>query len=198
MRVAKIQLTLAAGTTILWLLAGCGRTQVKPLSGGYEELLVTYRGMGEPEMTQHKLAHRDARGSRATVWPWVFSEVFIRGDIAVFIGENPAHDMRLFAVRPPEVPLDITSQVVGGWAHVSGKDVPATTAAAAPIGGKQAGDGALEFYFEFNGGIQPGTNLTVKWSQVPDMMAAVKLHGVEGKDQSFGKYLTEAQSTETR
>jgi hypothetical protein len=31
---------------------------VKPLGGGYEEVLVTYRGMGEPEMTQHKLVQR--------------------------------------------------------------------------------------------------------------------------------------------
>ena len=199
MLTGRTQLTLVVGTALLCFLAGCSKTtRVKPLSGGYEEVLVTYRGMGEPEMTQDKLAHRDARGRRAIVWPWVFSEVFIHGDIAVFLGENPAHDILLFAVKPPEVPLDITSQVVGGWAQVSGKDVPAITAAAAPIGGKRAGDGDLEFYFEFDGGIHPGTNLMVKWSQVPDMMIAVRAHGVEGKDRTFGKYLTEAQSPGAR
>ena len=197
MRVEKYKLTLSAGIMILLLLAGCGRMQVKPLSGGYEEVLVTYRRMGEPEMTQQKLAHKDAHGTRAIVWPWVFSEVFIRGEVAVFLGENPAHDIRLFAVKPPEVPLDITSQVVRGWAQVSGKDVPALMAAATPIGGKQAGDGDLSFYFEFDGSIQPGTNLLVKWSQIPDMMAAVRAHGVEGKDRSFGNYFTEAQSLGT-
>jgi hypothetical protein len=193
MRVAKLRLALAAGSTILWLLAGCGGSQVKPLTGGYEEILVTHRGMGEPGMTQHKLAHIDTRGSRSIVWPWVFSDVFIHGDVAIFLGENPGHEIRLFAVQPPEVPLDITSQVVGDWAQVSGKDAPTLTAAAAPIGGKQAANGDLEFYFEFSGGIHPGTNLIVKWSRVPDMMAAVRAHGVEGKDRSFGRYLTETQ-----
>jgi len=182
---------LTAGITFLWFLAGCGGTVVKPLSDGYEEVAVTYRGMGEPEMTQHKLAHRDTQGRQVIIWPWVFSDIFIHDGVAVFLGEDLGHDVRLFAVKPPEVPLDITSQVVGGWAQESGWNVPATTAAAAPIGGKQTGEGDLEFYFEFSGGVQPGTNLVVKWSQVPDMMGHVRAHGVEGKDRKFGRYLTE-------
>jgi len=182
---------LTAGITFLWFLAGCGGTVVKPLSDGYEEVAVTYRGMGEPEMTQHKLAHRHGEGRQVIIWPWVFSDIFIHDGVAVFLGEDPDHAVRLFAVKPPELPLDITSQVVGSWAHESGKDFSQASAAAAPIGGKQTADGNLEFYFEFNGGIWPGTNLPVKWNQITNMTRRVKLYGVEGKDLKFGRYLTE-------
>jgi hypothetical protein len=198
MGMRRVQLGSAAGIMFLWFLAGCGGTRVKPLSDGYEEVAVTYRGMGEPEMTQHKLAHRDTQGRQVVIWPWVFSDVFIHDGVAVFLGENPDHAVRLFAVKPPELPLDITSQVVGGWVQESGKDVPKAQAAATPIGGKQTGDGNLEFYFEFSGGIWPGTNLPVKWNQIPNMMRHVKTYGVEGKDRKFGRYLTEEAKPELR
>jgi hypothetical protein len=192
----QVQLTLAAGIACLWLLTGCGGTRVRPLSDGYEEVLVTYRGMGEPEMTQHKLAYKDSRGHRVIVWPWVFSEVFIHDAVAVFLGENPDHDLRLFAAKPPELPLDITSQVIGIWAQESGKDVSKATTTAALIGGKRIDDGNLEFYVEFSGGVWPGTNVPVKWNQIPNIMRHVKANGTEAKDRKFGSYLNEEAKPE--
>jgi hypothetical protein len=123
------------------------------LGGGYDEVLVTYRGMGEVAMTQHKLRYTDSHGHRAIVWEWVFSEIFIRDGVAVFIGEDPAYAMRVFAVKPPELPLDITTQIVGGWAQASGKNVSQVTAAASAWEAKQAGDGKMEFHFAFDQGI---------------------------------------------
>jgi hypothetical protein len=67
---------IAVAIVWLWLLTGCGGTQVRPLSDGYEEVLVNYRGMGEPEMTQHKLVYKDSRGHRVIVWPWVFRGLY--------------------------------------------------------------------------------------------------------------------------
>jgi hypothetical protein len=186
---------LGAAQAVLWLvlLAGCGRsTAVKPLGGGYDEVLVTFEGMGEPAMTQHKLQYTDARRHSAILWPWVFSGIFLSNGIAVFVGENPEYDLRVFAVKPPEIATDITAQVIGSLAQNAGRDVSQALMAAGLVGGKQTGNGDLEFYCEFSNWAGtnvlnwPGTHILVRWDQISTMMRKVRETGVERTDRKFG------------
>jgi hypothetical protein len=112
------------------------------------------------------------------------------------LGENPDHEFRLFAVKGPELPLDITSELIGNWARESGKDVSKARTTASLIGGKRTDEGNLEFYVEFSEGVGPGTNVPVNWNQISNMMHDVKSHGTEGKDRKFGRYLTEEPERE--
>jgi hypothetical protein len=172
-------------------LTGCGETRTKPLAEGFEEIDVTYQGW-EPAMTQRQLAHTDSIGRKAIIWPWVFSGIFISNNLVVFMGENPEYDHRLIAVSPPELPMDITPQVIGSWAREAGMDVSNVIATANLMDCKQAANNDLELYVGF-GDMNKYTNINilVKWGQIPDMMSQVREKGIERKDRKFGViYLT--------
>lgn len=169
-------------------LAGCGgETSIKPLDEGYSEVDVTYRGMGEPQMTQHQLAYTDSQGRRTIIWPWVFSDIIISNHVAVFMGENPEHDQRLIAVNPPGLPLDITPQAIVSWASIAGLDVTNAVTKADLMDCKRSVDGDPELYVGL-GDMNQSTNVNilVKWDQIPGLMREVATKGIERKDKKFG------------
>jgi len=116
-------------------LAGCASQRpVVPLGNGYEEVAhPTRASRSQPETMRISFQHRAPDGKTTLIWPSLYGvgEV-IKGDVAIFVGDrayvSPDPDdprvtkPRLFAVRSPALPLDITDEVLWRWSKASGKD----------------------------------------------------------------------------
>ncbi len=55
------------------------------------------------------------------VWASIYNAI-VKNDVAVFIGHDVNYDSKLFTVKAPELPMDITSEVLRRWSQSSGKD----------------------------------------------------------------------------
>ena len=105
-------------------LAGCMTPNpVAPLGGGYEEEGHPSRSSPDPADTRVSFQYRAPDGKITLIWPSLYGvgEV-INGDVAIFVGDkayvSPDPDdprgtkPRLFAVRSPALPMDITDEVL--------------------------------------------------------------------------------------
>src|ERR1043166_3923085 len=107
-------------------VSGCEKTTEESLGGGYQTAAHTWHSW-EPPTGRTELWHVDSSGKRTLIWPKTYSTM-VQDDVAVFLGEKayepplPGTRFRLFAVRSPELPMEITDQVVGRWAISEGKD----------------------------------------------------------------------------
>lgn len=181
---------------VSFVFVGCGQgSNRKKLNDGYEEVTLTRTSLiGEPALIQTRLEYRGA-GKSAVIWPVVRSDIFIKDGVAAFVGDRSEKwstlDQRwetgthLFVVKGPGVPVDVTSELVGRWSRDSGKDSAQAIAAACLIGGKTISADQLSFYFEFNGGLWPGVNMSVSGDQLLDMMREVNATGAQRKDPLF-------------
>src|SRR2546430_181797 len=141
--------------------SGCGhKDEITVLSDGYETAARTQRSfMNEPESLKVKLYNRSPNGKRVLVWPILHSEVFIKDGVAVFAGSRSTGrskldnilemKLRLFVVKAPEPPIDVTSVVIGGWARKSAKDI-ATVVRTASLLGAQGSTNEITCHFEFD------------------------------------------------
>ena len=131
------------------------------------------------------------------IWPSLYgvNEV-IRGDLAIFVAEKAAIDPervthpRLFAVRCPELPLDLTDEVLWRWSQANGKDFKKTLQKFAMVTPEEK-NGGLEVRLEF---LAPSdyalerddwpdqSSLQLDWPQVDEIMLRVKTKGVAEKD----------------
>jgi hypothetical protein len=195
---AKIFSRLALPVLCLGL-AGC-QTQksTAPVGGGYSEVTRTKRAfLDEPELPRISLEHRGADGKTILVWPALYgaSEV-IKGELAIFVGdkafvepEKVTHP-RLFAVTPPGLPLDITDEVLWRWSKMNGKKFAAAMEKFSTVVPEEK-NGKLELHLEFWSDDKlvseekdwpEQSDLQLEWSQVSEIMRAVKTKGVEQKD----------------
>jgi len=105
-------------------LAGCMTPNpVVPLGGGYEEKGHPNQSSPAPADTRVSFQYRAPDGKITLIWPSLYGvgEV-IKGDVAIFVGDkayvqpdadNPRGTKpRLFAVRSPGLPLDITGSIM--------------------------------------------------------------------------------------
>lgn len=170
------------------VLEGCSSKSATALGGGYEEIRIVHESvLMEPSLIQQQLAYRDASGKRTLVWPWLRSGVFITNGLAVFLGDrstfwstNDKHwgqAPRLFVVKAPAVPVEITSEVLRRWARSSGKPEQEILKAASLIGAKMLPEGSFDFYFEFDGGRWPGTHIVLDWSRIIEIEQLVRKDG---------------------
>jgi hypothetical protein len=200
--IMKLSKKIAAGFVLALLgsgLAGCQtHTTIMPLASGYEEVSHPYHTLiDEPPPPRISLQHRSADGTVTPIWPQLYgvSDV-LRDDLAIFVGdkgytepERVTHP-RLFAVRSPELPLDITDEVLWRWAKANGKDFNKALARLTLVAPAQK-DGGLEVSLEFAPSDQwvsarddwpDQSTLQLNWQQVDQIMHAVKTKGVEEKD----------------
>jgi S1-C subfamily serine protease len=183
-------------------LIGCGSvTRVKPLGNGYERVSYTQSSISEPEATQITLQYRKPNGRQIMIWPSA-GGVVVRNDVAVFLGDvaakqpNPensrATDSRLFAVKAPELSLDITDQVFQKFSEETG--VAFTNIVKNGIAVLKETGGAVEIGFVILGRGERGlgtinahgATMTIPWNQIADIMREVKEKGVVRKDKVWG------------
>jgi len=183
--------------TLIW--AGCQtHTTVVPLKNGYEEVSHPHHTLiDEPEPPRISFQHRGADGVVTPIWPSLYGvNDVIKGDLAIFVAEKAALEParvthpRLFAVRPPELPLDITDEVLWRWSQANGKDFAKTLQKLALVTPEEK-KGGLELRLEF---WTPTTwaaeredwpeqsSLQLGWRQVDEIMQRLKTKGVMEKD----------------
>ena len=179
--------------------AGCQtHTTVLPLRNGYEEVSHPHHALlDEPEPPRISLQYRGADGAVTPVWPSLYGvNDVIKDDLAIFVAEKAAAGAehvthpRLFAVRAPELPLDITDEVLWRWAQANGKDFSQCLQKLALITPEDK-HGSLELRLEFwasetwsaqrQDWPEQGT-LQLDWNQVDAIMQSVKAKGVMQKD----------------
>lgn len=180
-------------------LAGCQtHTTITPLNGGYEEVSHPHHALiDEPEPPRVAFQHRGADGTVTRIWPSLYgvNEV-VKGDLAIFVGDKAFQEPervthpRLFAVKAPELPLDITEEVLWRWAKANGKDFGRTMAKFALVTPAEQ-NGRLQLLLEFSPENKwlgdekdwpDQSTLQLDWNQVAEILRAVKTKGVEEKD----------------
>jgi hypothetical protein len=177
-------------------LAGCMTSNpATPLGGGYEEKGHPNRSSSDPADTRVSLQYRAPDGKIIHIWPSLYGvgEV-IKGDVAIFVGDKayvePDADIprgtkpRLFAVRSPALPLDITDEVLWQWSKKSGKDfAKALDRFEMLTPAEKNGQFELQLEFWTEEKDWPDTSLLqLDWNQVFDIMREVKEHGVMRQD----------------
>ena len=181
-------------------LAGCMTPNpVVPLGGGYEEKGHANRSSSDPANTRVSFQYRAPDDKITLIWPSLYGvgEV-IKGDVAIFVGDkaymssdsdNPRGiKPRLFAVRSPALPLDITDEVIWQWSKKSGKDFAKALDRFEMLTPVEK-NGQLELQLEFwtQEKDWPDTStLQLDWNQVFDIMREVKEKGVMRQDPRWG------------
>ena len=181
-------------------LAGCvSQHPVAPLGNGYEEAGHPHLFMRASADMRVSFQCRSPGGKTTLIWPSLYGvgEV-IKGDVAIFVGDkayvssdpNDPRGMkpRLFAVRSPALPLDITDEVLWRWSKVTGKDYAKAVEWFSMVTpeGKQGGlELQLEFWTEETDWPNK-TTVQLDWSQVSDIMREVKGKGTVRKDLRWG------------
>ena len=113
---------------------GC-QTQISRLGAGYE--IVThptyfsrYSFADEPASPRDSFEFLDPSGKSSIIWPDVYANYcVVQGEYAVFVGnlsysepDSKTTRPRLFAVQAPELPVDITDEVIWRWSKSTGND----------------------------------------------------------------------------
>ena len=181
-------------------LAGCMTPNpVAPLGGGYEEKGHPNRSSPDPADTRVSFQYRAPDGKVTLIWPSLYGvgEV-IKGDVAIFVGDKAyvqpdpndprGTKSRLFAVRSPALPLDITGEVLRQWSKKTGKDFEKALDWLSMVTPAEK-NGQLELQLEFwteDKDWPDKTTFQLNWSQVFDIMHEVKEKGTLRKDPRWG------------
>jgi hypothetical protein len=133
------------------------------------------------------------------IWPSLYgvNEV-VKGDLAIFVGDKAyvspdpndprGTKPRLFAVRSPALPLDITDEVLWRWSKASGKDFAKAVQLFSMVTPEER-NGRLELQLEFwteEKDWPDTTTFQLDWNQVFDIVREVKENGVVRKDLRWG------------
>jgi hypothetical protein len=183
------------------MFTGCKpRVQVTDLGQGYEQVTYVRNNFPEPDSHKITLQFRNAEGRLVMVWPSLMSAEVIKDGVAVFVAHRTVtltkqdgkwpQGSRLIAVKAPEIPLDITEEVLRRWAQESGADVAKVLTDPGPIGPKEK-DGNIEIDFEFSD--RPATTISLNSNQLSSIMREVKDKGVLHKDPQWNLNYIETQ-----
>jgi hypothetical protein len=191
----------AGATLVLLSLAGSGCQTHKttaPEGGGYEVVSHPHHALlDDPEPPRLSLQRRGPDDTLTQIWPSLYSEhMVIQGDLALFVAdkafiqpERTTHP-RLFAVKTPDLPLDLTDEILWRWSKANNKDFAKTLEKFAEIQPAQNG-GGVEVRLQFWSNPAYGSerddwpdegSLQLDWRQIDDLMRAVKTKGVLQKD----------------
>lgn len=190
-------LTLIAAAILCTNLTGCGTIpRYEDLGNGYREAIYI-RTSWEPPAIRTALQYR--KGLRTVViWPKTHG-IIVTNDVAIFRAgkaydppfpdEPQATGWRLFAVRAPDLPLDITDEVLWRWAKQSDGDLAKLLKnpdlfKKVDVGVIEEKNGMLEFYAyvrDIGNGV-----VDLDRNQISDIMREVKEKGVVRKDPVWG------------
>lgn len=180
-------------------LAGCqSEKNIAHLTNGYEEVSHPAHTflVGEEPPPRVSFQHRGADDKIIQIWPSLSgAKEVIKGGLAIFVGDKAYAEServtrsRLFAVQPPELPLDITDEVLWRWSQTAGKDFTKALERFTLVIPEER-NGRLELHLEFSAAGYlsvdkdwPDTGeLQLDWRQVSEIMRAVKTKGVVEKD----------------
>lgn len=181
-------------------LAGCASPNpVAPLGSGYEEAAHPRRSMSSAADMRVSFQYRAPDGNINRIWPSLYgvNEV-IHGDVAIFVGDvayvsSDPNDSRgtrprLFAVKSPALPLDVTDEVLWLWSQRNGKDFAKAQKLFTLVTPGEK-DGRLELELEFwtqEKGWPDKTVLQLDWGEVSDILHGVKTKGTVHKDLRWG------------
>ena len=175
-------------------LTGCQSHKVVAKFGqGYQEVDHAQRfSFDENPLTRTSFEYKGTNGQTVLIWPALYGVgEIVHDDLAIFVGERgylEAGDRvthpRLFAVKAPELPLDITDEVLWRWAKTSGSNFTKTRERFSLVIPEEK-NGQLSLHLEFitdDPAWADKSALLLDWSQVSEIMAAVKKKGVVEKD----------------
>jgi hypothetical protein len=177
-------------------LTGCGTIPSYEDKGGrYVEATYTSPGLWEPSGHRMALCYKYSDFWHSTIWPDTFG-IYVTNDVAVFIARKTAYrpdpewreatDERLFAVRAPEMPMDITDEVLWRWSQESGDNF-AKILKTASISTMETNASGMVFHFAlWSPPDWPSLNVQMDWNQISDVMREVKEKGVVRKDRVQG------------
>lgn len=177
--------------------AGC-KSQKTPVANGYEKVTHPTSPLSfEPETARVSFQFREASGKTILIWPVIYdSDCVVKGELAVFLGDKAYVEPdgkvthpRLFAVKAPELPMDITDEVVWRWSKANGRDITKAKSRFSLVTAEEKNDG-LELHLEFvPGGMlsderdwPDAGEMQLDWKQVADILRAEKTKGVVEKD----------------
>ena len=181
-------------------LTGCGTIpRYEDIGGRYVEAIYVGGGLSwEPTPTRSALCYKHSDFWHSTIWPKTYN-IIVTNDVAIFSGgkayEPPYPDeplatgWRLFAVKAPDLPLDITDEVVWRSAKQSNEDL--TIVLKNPDLLKKVDIGVIDQtngVLKFGVYIRDTTNGVVhlEINKIPDIMREVKEKGVMRKDRVWG------------
>lgn len=197
--VCYVFVTILCAGIIGCIITGCifPSRDVEPLGNGYEEVTYTLTSISEPSASRFALQYRKPNGGTILIWSSVPSGPDIKDNIAVFVGDKAYQrrtlsdpdpfNRRLFTVRAPELPLDITDEVLWQWSKKTGKDFAKALEIASVVTISEKEDHHLEIRFAF--GYKPDSwprLVSLDWNQILDIMREVKEKGIVRKDRVWG------------
>jgi hypothetical protein len=175
-------------------LTGCQSPKVVAhLDNGYEEINhEQHFSFEENPVPRTSFEQKGTNGQTRLIWPALYGvKEVVHEHTAIFVGdrgyieagEKVTHP-RLFAVNPPEPPLDITDEILWRWSKISNNNF-AKAEAHFSLATPEIRDGRLALHLEFYPDEKnwPDTGyLQLDWNQVSEIMRAVKQKGVPEKD----------------
>lgn len=195
-------LSLALGLALLCLgQTGC-RTPQKTthLSDGYEEVVHPRRALligDEPPPARISFQYLSPNGKLTRIWPSLYGvHEVVHGDLAIFVGDQNFSDggaasarPRLFAVKAPELPVDITHEVLLHWSRITGKDSAKAVEMFNSVVPESNDVGVvlhLEFapqdYLMVDRNWPDKSAFQLTWTRVSEIMDAVKARGTLKED----------------
>ena len=130
------------------------------------------------------------------IWPSLDSGVIVNNKVAIFDAVMGSHESKLFAVKAPELPLNITSEVLWRWSKQSGGDFEKLLRKASVVYEKEK-QNAVEFHFV--DGSHKDIVFSLEWKQIVEIMREVKEKGVVCKDPVWGtSYIEKEFKPETQ
>jgi hypothetical protein len=189
--ISKNILTFIPLAGLCLYITSCEKSeQTEVLGNGYEEVTFTTSGLGAPDAHQISLQYRGADGKRIMIWPSLGGvKELANNDIIIFSGEaamsppDPeepqATDSRLFTVKAPELPLDITDVVLARDTNQSEGDLEKLIEKARIVY-PEGKDNGVVFHFA------DGPDVYLNWDQILDIMSDVKEKGTVRRDRVWG------------
>jgi hypothetical protein len=180
-------------------MTGCGSvSSYEPLGNGYISVAHTEHSMSEEDASQFDLQYSPGKGKWwIKVWPDMGMGIVVTNGVAVFGGERafekPEHfwehcptESRVFAVKSPDMPMDITDEILWKWSKQSNGNFAKIQKTASFVYVKETNN-IVGFYFANR---VSDLNIYLDWNQITDIMREVKEKGVVRKDLQWGtKYL---------
>ena len=186
---------------VCYLGSGCGSSErVTPLNDGFELAEHTPPNiLMEPGHSISELRYRDSKGKPTVIWKYLDSKVFQKDGISVFsaqkyylwdgLDKRWGEESRIFAIKATELPVDISTEIIGRWAQESERNVKTTLTNLyynGVMNVKADGD-KLSFHFDQSDMlVSDASDILVSWEQIQDMMRVVKEKGVVHKDPELG------------